>query len=276
MEIEIQQLSSLAHEKRLAIFRLLMRRYPQAVPAGEISAAIDARANTASAYLANLRQAGLIEQERSGTSLRYRVSMAPTRALMEFLVHDCCKTRADLCFGLSADTPGHVNQETPLKVLFVCTANSARSIIAETVLNARAEGRFTAFSAGTSPIGAPQPAVLTLLKDNGHDVSELRTKGTDTFTSHTAPELDFVFTVCDDAANDDGPVWPGNPLCAHWGVHDPITRHGEVYDKRALQQTYEDLRARIEAFCALNLETLSPVKLQHALDDIGRSDAVTA
>ncbi len=273
MEIAVQQLSSLAHENRLAIFRLLMRRYPQSVPAGELAEAISVPANTASAYLSTLRKARLIEQDRVGTSLRYRVVMESTQGLMDYLMRDCCKGRADLCFIPSMEAPMPDTATKPLTALFICTANSARSIIAEAVLNAEGKGLFKAYSAGTQPTEAPHPRVLKLLSDKGHDISHLSSKMVDVFATEDAPALDFVFTVCDHAANEECPVWPGQPMTAHWGLPDPMKVDGSEAERElALQQTYGLLRNRIRAFTALPLDTLSRMSLQHALDDIGQSD----
>lgn len=273
MELVIEQLSSLAHENRLAIFRLLMRRYPQAVPAGEIAAAIGARANTTSTYLASLRQAGLIEQDRIGTSLKYRVAMGQMRGLLSYLTQDCCRGRADLCLDLLPDGARDQGNGTPLTVLFICTANTARSIMAEALLNSEGQGVFRAYSAGTAPSDAPNPRVLDLLAAKGHDIGRLRSKTIDRFSGETAPALDFVFTVCDHAANEECPVWPGQPMTAHWGLPDPIKATGtEAERELALHQAYGLLRNRIRAFTSLPLDTLNRLSLQHALDEIGQTD----
>jgi arsenate reductase (thioredoxin) len=138
---------------------------------------------------------------------------------------------------------------TPLNVLFLCTGNSARSILAEAYLNARGEGRFRAYSAGSRPAGRPNPFALELLKSNGIATDGLRSKSWDEFAAPGAPKLDFVFTVCDNAAGEVCPVWPGTPVKAHWGVDDPAAVQGSDDDKRrAFQEAFDRLSSRIDAF----------------------------
>ncbi|MEO0391171.1 MAG: helix-turn-helix domain-containing protein, partial [Pseudomonadota bacterium] len=212
----VTPLSALAHPDRLAIFRLLMRRYPDAVPAGDISSALGLRQNTASGYLKSLSSAGLITATRDGTSIRYAIAMDQARAVMDGLFADCCRSRPDLCPALDLARPS-----TPLNVLFLCTGNAARSIMAEALLNHMDQGRFQAFSAGTSPHAAPNPKALALLAAKGVPAQALHSKPAHHFATDTAPQLDLVLTMCDHAANEDCPVWPGAPLSAHWGVPDP-------------------------------------------------------
>lgn len=276
MEILIpDKLAALAHPKRLDLFRLLMRRYPDAVPAGQIAQALGIKANTASVYLANLKQAGLIEQTRTGTSLQYTVNLPQLRALFADLLSGCCQNRPDLC--LTHDGPETArNNVAPgpdrtLNALFICTGNSARSIMAEAILNAEGAGRFRAFSAGTAPAGTPHPKVLELLGAKGHDLTKLRSKSIEAFSHDNAPKMDFVFTVCDHAANEECPTWPGQPMSAHWGLADPVSAVGTDAQKNlAFQQAYGLLRNRISAFVALPFDTLDRISLQHRVDDIGR------
>lgn len=269
-------LSSLAHPKRLDVFRLLMRRYPDAVPAGEIARALDLKANTASVYFAALKQAGLIQQTRTGTSLQYTVHLPTVRDLFGGLLAECCQNRPDLCLP-TLDASGLPETETSqtgrtFNVLFVCTANSARSIIAETLLRAEGKGKFNVYSAGTHPAACPHPDVVEMLKAKGFGISELRSKPTEEFRGDDAPVMDFVFTVCDQSANEHCEVWHGQPMNAHWGLADPIKATGtEAERKLAFQQTYGLLRNRIGAFANLPLHTLDRISLQHALDDIAQT-----
>lgn len=268
------QLGALAHPKRLDLFRLLMRRYPQSVPAGEIAAALELKPNTASVYLNALRSAGLIEQSRFGTSLRYTVSLSAVHDLFANLLGNCCQNRPDLCLsGPFNIGDALMSPDKVYNVLFICTANSARSIMAEAILNREGNGRFRAFSAGTRPAGAPHGEVIELLTGKGYDTSGLASQSVDGFTD-TAPDLDFVFTVCDQAANEECPVWPGQPMSAHWGLADPVRAAGnEAQKKLAFQQAYGLLRNRITAFASLPIATLDRISLQHRLDDIGRMAA---
>ncbi|UWQ64409.1 helix-turn-helix domain-containing protein [Leisingera caerulea] len=272
MEIEIaDKLSALAHPNRLALFRLLMRRYPDAVPAGEIAAALAFKANTASAYLSVLKHAGLISQHRTGTSLMYSADLPGLRGLFDDLLSGCCRNRPDICTPVTSEEIPMPTTARPLNVLFICTGNSARSLLAESILNQAGEGKFRAFSAGTRPSPGPRPEVTALLQAKGYDTASLRSKDLDEFASPDAPRMDFVFTVCDHAANEECPAWPGQPMSAHWGLADPVKATGTDAERRlAFQQAYGLLRNRIKAFVALPFETLDRMSLQHRVDDIGR------
>ncbi|MFT7596412.1 MAG: protein-tyrosine-phosphatase/DNA-binding transcriptional ArsR family regulator [Paracoccaceae bacterium] len=269
-----EQLGALSHPKRLDLFRLLMRRYPNSVPAGQIAQALDLKPNTASVYLSALKQVGLIDQTRVGTSLQYSVNLAQVRGLFGGLLVDCCQNRPDLCLPSSTPTgciPRPKSQK-PLNVLFICTANSARSIMAEAILQTEGKGRFNAYSAGTTPAGTPHPAVLNLLKSKSYDFSGISSKSLNHFEGDSAPQMDFVFTVCDQAANEECPTWPGHPMIAHWGLPDP-TKATAAEKELAFQQAYGLLRHRIRAFVSLPIESLDQISLQHNVDDIGRMSA---
>ena len=160
---------------------------------------------------------------------------------------------------------------TPYKVLFICTGNSARSIFAESILRKEAGDRFEAFSAGTLPRSELNPFALEVLKRNGHDVSRLRAKNVSEFQGPDAPGFDFVFTVCDPAANEECPAWPGQPVSAHWGMPDPVKAEGTDAEKSlAFQQAYGALANRIRGFAALPFASLDRISLQRAVDEIGR------
>jgi protein-tyrosine-phosphatase len=156
-------------------------------------------------------------------------------------------------------------------VLFLCTGNSARSILAEAILNREGQGRFRVFSAGSHPKGAVHPYTLQLLKTMNHDTSFARSKSWDEFAVPGAPKMDFVFTVCDDAANEACPVWPGQPMTAHWGVPDPAAVEGNDAEKHlAFADTYRMLSNRISIFVNLPMKSLDKLALQRRLDQIGR------
>src|SRR5471032_2197469 len=159
---------------------------------------------------------------------------------------------------------------TPYNVLFLCTGNSARSIIAEAILNRLGKGKFRAWSAGSDPKGAVHPGTLTLLNKLGYDTSGLRSKNWNEFAANGAPSLDFVFTVCDNAANEVCPVWPGQPMTAHWGIPDPAAATGgDIAVARAFRNAYASLERRIELFAALPFKSLDRMALKTRLDDIG-------
>ena len=162
--------------------------------------------------------------------------------------------------------------ERPLNVLFLCTHNSARSIIAECVTARLGGNRFRGFSAGSQPSGRVHPYALDLLRQLNYDTSKLRSKSWEEFAATGAPELDFVFTVCDSAANEVCPVWPGQPMSAHWGLPDPSAAEGTESERRlAFADTHRMLYQRIGIFTNLPLSSLDKLSLQRRLDDIGRS-----
>ncbi len=162
--------------------------------------------------------------------------------------------------------------EPRYSVLFICTGNSARSIFAEAILRHEAGDRFAAHSAGTRPRSELNPFALEVLREKGHDISLLRAKNVAEFQGADAPKLDFVFTVCNQAANEECPPWEGQPISAHWGMPDPVKAQGTDAQKSlAFQQAYGALRNRIESFAALPFASLDRVALQAAVDDIGRT-----
>lgn len=269
------RLSTLGHPQRLALFRLLMRRYPDRVPATELARALGLKPSTLSAYVGALMQAGLVQQTRVGTSLRYAVDLDAARETIGYLLHDCCRGRPEICADLPFPIPGSGDSvpERRYKVLFICTGNSTRSIFAETILRDLAGDRFEACSAGTRPGSALNPFALAVLEDKGHDVSALRAKTIAEFQGADAPTFDFVFTVCDQAANEDCPSWQGQPISAHWGMPDPVTVAGtDAVKSLAFQHSYRALRNRITAFTALPLASLDRISLQRAVDDIGQTE----
>jgi arsenate reductase len=159
-------------------------------------------------------------------------------------------------------------------VLFLCTGNSARSILAEAYLNTRGRGRFTGYSAGSHPTSKVNPIALEILAKNRIDTSNLRSKSWDEFAQPGAPRMHFVFTVCDQAAGEACPVWPGQPVTAHWGVDDPARAEGADAEKRqAFMRAFTVLTARINLFLNLPLDKLDHLVLKNKLDEIGRIGA---
>jgi protein-tyrosine-phosphatase len=157
-------------------------------------------------------------------------------------------------------------------VLFLCTGNSARSILAEAYLNSAARGRLTAYSAGSHPAGKVNPLALELLEKNRLPTAGLRSKNWDEFARPGAPRLDFVFTVCDNAAGETCPVWPGQPITAHWGVADPAAVAGTEQERRkAFLRAFTELSTRINLLLALPVEKLDRLTVQRKLDEIGKT-----
>ena len=166
--------------------------------------------------------------------------------------------------------------DKPYNVLFLCTHNSARSVLAEAIMNRIGAGKFVAYSAGSQPRGAINPNSIKLLNQLGYDTSSFRSKSWDEFAKPGAPEIDFIFTVCDDAAGEACPVWPGKPLTAHWGVADPSAVKGSDLEvSLAVQEAYRLLYSRIELFAALPIRGLDTMTLKARLREIGRGEGAT-
>lgn len=161
--------------------------------------------------------------------------------------------------------------DKPFNVLFLCTGNSARSIIAEAILNKIGYGKFHAYSAGSQPKGKVNPNTIQLLQGLGYDTSGFRSKSWGEFAKAGAPTLDFVFTVCDNAAGETCPVWPGQPMTAHWGIPDPADAKGSDAEVAvAFKDAYRMLHQRIGIFIALPIRNLDKLSLQNKLREIGR------
>lgn len=167
--------------------------------------------------------------------------------------------------------------DTIYNVLFLCTGNSARSILAEAIMNRVGQGRFKAYSAGSQPKSAVHPQSIALLERLNFDTSFARSKNWEEFAAPDAPKLDFVFTVCDNAANEACPVWPGQPMSAHWGVPDPAAVEGtEPEIALAFSEAYRMLNSRISIFTALPLASIDRLSLQQRLDEIGVGESADA
>jgi arsenate reductase (thioredoxin) len=167
--------------------------------------------------------------------------------------------------------------ERTYNVLFLCTGNSARSILAESLLNHRGKGRFKAYSAGSFPKGQVHPLALDLLKRMDMPTEGLRSKSWDEYAAADAPPLDFIFTVCDNAAGEVCPVWPGKPMTAHWGIADPAAAEGSDTDKaQAFRKAFKELETRIKLFLAVPIASLDQMTLKEKLRAIGREPSPTA
>jgi arsenate reductase len=167
--------------------------------------------------------------------------------------------------------------DRPFNVLFLCTGNSARSIMAEAILNKLGAGKFRGHSAGSRPRGQVHPETLRLLKSLDYDIAGYRSKSWNEFAKPGAPSLDFVFTVCDNAAGESCPLWPGQPMTAHWGVPDPAEATGTAAEVAlAFKDAYRMLHQRIAVFAALPIRSLDQLSLQSKLEKIGRMGGATA
>jgi protein-tyrosine-phosphatase/DNA-binding transcriptional ArsR family regulator len=263
--------TTLGHPGRLSVFRLLMRFAPRGVRPTEIAEALGLKQNTLSHYLSDLAAAGLVTVARKGRSLYYAADLDGAEELIGYLALDVGRARPDLLSPLlTAQREFTAMSVTPYHVLFICSGNSARSIFAEALLRDLGRGRVAAHSAGTRPGTTLNPFALEVLARNGHDVTGLRSKHLSEFQTAGAPVMDFVFTVCDTAAAEECPPWPGQPITGHWGLPDPVKATGTDAEKALVfAQTYAALRRRITAFVELPFESLSRMSLQASVDAIG-------
>ena len=267
--------ATLGHADRLAVFRLLMRFAPQGVRPTEMAEALGLKQNTLSHHLADLTASGLVGVERQGRSLYYAVDLDATEGLIGYLALDVGRARPDLippllCAQKDAAAMTALHRDTDFDVLFICSGNSARSIFAEALLRDLGQGKITAHSAGTRPGTALNPFAIEVLRRNGHAVEDLRSKHISAFQQPEAPVMDFVFTVCDTAAAEECPPWPGQPITGHWGLPDPVKAVGTDAEKALVfAQTYAALRRRIAAFVELPFDSLSRMSLQSRVDAIG-------
>lgn len=273
MEIKdaTQSFAALGHPGRLSVFRLLMRLAPQGGRPTEIAEFLGMKQNTLSHHLSELESCGLIRSDRQGRSLYYSVDLTRTGGLVDYLVNDCCRGRPDVFCPTARSRSVQDVAQRPFNVLFICSGNSARSIFAEALLRDLGQGRFQTFSAGTRPGSQLNPFALEVLARNGHDISGLRSKHVSEFQSLGAPKMDFVFTVCDTAAAEECPPWPGQPISGHWGLPDPVKATGTEAEKGLVfAQTYAGLRRRILALAALPFDQLDRIALQASVDDLSR------
>lgn len=268
-------LGALAQETRLHIFRHLAQTGPR--PAGQVGEHFGLPLATLSFHLKTLQQAGLLDCRREGRQLIYQARCDVIVELMAYLTEHCCNLPAfNSLTAMSLQTvtrePAAMNQEKVYNVLFLCTGNSARSILAEATMNHLGKGRFRAFSAGSFPTGKVNPFTLKLLHLQGIPTEGLRSKSWDEFATPDSPPLDFVFTVCDRAAGETCPMWPGQPMSAHWGVDDPAAAEGDDAQKMlAFRKALRELENRIKIFMNLPIRSLDKIKLKSRLDEIGQT-----
>lgn len=275
----IAAFSALAQPTRLEVLRLLVRYEPTGLAAGEIARTMAAPHNTMSSHLAILARAGLVVAERQSRSIIYRARIDAVRSLATYLLEDCCDGQPEACASNNCSpTPTEAAMPAPVfNVLFLCTGNSARSILAESILAHDGDGRFRAFSAGSTPKGEVNPMALQVLASYDYPTEGLRSKSWSEFAVPGAPVMDFVFTVCDNAAGETCPIWPGQPMTAHWGIEDPAAVTGtELQREAAFVAAFRYLRNRITAFTALPLASLDRMALSTRLREIGRGDGATA
>lgn len=266
----------LAQETRLNLVRLLASRGASGMAAGDASALLNVPPSTLSFHLGALEQAGLVRSARRGRHIIYAVRFAGLRELLSFLTETCCAGRPEFCGDLARLLPDAVEEETTMapafNVLFICTRNSARSILAEAILAKIGRGKFNAYSAGSAPAAAPMPEALDRLEAMGHDVSRLRSKSWREFTRPDAPRVDFVLTLCDPEEGEACPDLGERPITATWPFPDPAKFSGSPVERTALlNQLYGMIRRRLEAFTSLPFGTLERMTLRARLEELGDS-----
>lgn len=279
----IEGLGSLAQPTRLSAFRHLLAAHPDGLPAGDIARRCDVPHNTMSTHLTVLNRAGLITVERQGRLMNYRADLRSFRDLVRFLVRDCCNGQPGLCGDLAQMLPDDVeDHEEPVttpafNVLFLCTHNSARSIIAEAVLRKIGRGHFNAYSAGSKPGAEPMPEVIERLNALGHDVTTLRAKSWNEFTGPDAPRMDFVIALCDTLIGQTCPDFGDRAITASWPLPDPARFTGSDMERTALlNELYGMVRRRIEIFISLPFATLDRMAVKARLDEIGDTARIPA
>lgn len=273
--------TALGQGTRLELMRALLAAGPSGLPAGEIAARLGVPASTLSFHLKALEAAGLVAATRQGRSLIYTPQLARLRALLAFLAEACCGGEPDRCGDLgrllNAITRENKDMEHPVfNVLFLCTHNSARSIMAEAILDRIGRPRFEGWSAGSDPRpDGPLPEVLTLLKTLGHDVSELRSKSWNELTGARAPRMDFVITLCDTIQGQACPDFGATTITAAWPLPDPSKFTGGAAERATLlNEVYAGLRRRLEAFISLPVASLDRMALKARVDELADPHAM--
>jgi ArsR family transcriptional regulator, arsenate/arsenite/antimonite-responsive transcriptional repressor / arsenate reductase (thioredoxin) len=266
----ITALAALAQETRLDIYRLLVERGPEGMPAGEIGDRLKLPSPTLSFHLNQLKHSGLVSSRRQSRLIIYAGKVRTMNSLLGYLTENCCVARKDDAIHRHAEDVRPAHQ---LNVLFLCTNNAARSVMAECAMNRLGAGRFHAVSAGSKPRGTVHPMTLEVLNELKYATEGLRSKDWDEFAQADSQPLDFVFTLCDRAAAEVYPTWPGQPIKAHWGVRDPLAAIGTgAATRKAFVNVYTELERRIRIFTALPIETLERFALERWVTEIGKLD----
>ena len=271
-------MGALAQEHRLAAVRLLLATGPTGLPATVIADQLAIAPSTTSFHLHALEEAGLVQSTRQGRRIIYAVRFLALRDLLVFLTETCCLNRPELCGDLLAMLPP-APEETPLmtpafNVLFLCTRNSARSLMAEAILSAVAPDRFRAYSAGSEPASRPMPDVVDKLRVLGHDTAGLRSKSWHEFLRHEAPRMDFVIALCDVLDGQSCPDFGTTAVTAAWPLPDPAKFRGDVAEKSALlNELYAGLHRRISIFASLPFASLDRLAVRKRLDELGAGPA---
>jgi protein-tyrosine-phosphatase len=263
-------LSALAQDTRLDIFRMLVQHGAEGLPPGEIGERLKLPAPTLSFHLSQLKHSGLVASRRKSRAVLYDARVGTIDKVVEYLNANCGARAKPATRELLSKEK---SSGPPKRILFLCTRNSARSIMAECAMMRWGEGRFQAFSAGSSPAEKVHPAALRLLNELRYETAGLHSKSWDQFAEPGGSALDFVLTLCDRAAAEPCPAWPGQPLRAHWGVKDPLAFEGSDSERRKVfLETYAALEQRIKIFTSLPVERLERFALERWVTEIGKLD----
>jgi protein-tyrosine-phosphatase/DNA-binding transcriptional ArsR family regulator len=265
-------LGALAQEKRLELVRLLLAAGPSGLEPRDLAARLGMPSSTLSFHLAALEHAGLTQSTRRGRQMFHAVRIMGLRSLLTFLTETCCAGHPELCFeSLLAEIPEEPPGMTAaFNVLFLCTHNAARSIMAEAILGKIGGGRFQAYSAGSDPVAEPNSEVIEKLRLIGHDVTELHSKNWTTFMGSAAPRIDFVITLCDTLDGQVCPDFGHLTVTGTWPLPDPAKFNGSAVERSTmLNELYASLHRRIGIFTSLPFASLDRMAMKMRLDEIG-------
>ena len=276
MEIDaaVHVFAALAQESRLRVLRLLLESGASGLPAGEIAERLGIPGSTTSFHLSALERAGLLQASRQGRLIIYAARIASLRGLLSFLTETCCSGRPELCGDIAHLLPDNPQENvlmTPAyNVLFLCTRNSGRSIMAEAILQKLGGGKFNVYSAGSEPADEPMPEVLEKLRALGHDVSALRSKSWNEFSGPDAPHMDFVIALCDTLDGQVCPDFGHKAITGAWPLPDPAKFSGSAAERSTLlNELYASLTRRLGIFISLPFASLDRMAARARLDDIG-------
>jgi protein-tyrosine-phosphatase/DNA-binding transcriptional ArsR family regulator len=276
-----QAFAALSQETRVRLFRLIAEAGATGMRAGELQTRLAVPASTLSFHLSALEQAGLVQSTKHGRMVIYAVSVMGLRDLLTSVTETCCAGRPDLCGDIAQLLPEFEGEASTMtsafNVLFLCTHNAARSIMAEAILNKIGRGRFNAYSAGSEQAPAPNPEVLQNLARMGHDVSCLRSKSWEEFTGPNAPRMDFVIALCDTTTGQHCPEFGDRPVTSSWPLPDPAKFSGTDVERGVLlNQLYSMINRRLDIFCNLPFGGLDRMAMKQRLDELGYSTPARA
>ncbi len=265
--------AALSQETRLALMRQLAAKGVGGMAAGELASALGQLPSTLSFHLSALEQAGLVRSRRQGRHVVYAVRLSGLRALFGFIAETCSPWRPGLGGELARLLPAEAEDDpmqASFNVLFLCTHNSARSLMAQSILEQVGKGRFNAYSAGSDPAANPMPEVIAKLRVLGHDVSGLHSKSWEKFTASDAPRMDFVITLCDTLQGQICPDFGARVVTSAWPLPDPAKFTGSDIERASMiNGLYGMIRRRLEAFINLPYATLDAMALKKRLDELG-------